>query len=249
MHWRTFPWRKAGDLAQSGPVAVGAYQGPGLGAGSAKLTAKWSGQRPSGPPPHWPLSVWKALPIFLATLQPSGRRGLAASSEGPSPCPPGTGDKSGLVSPLGAQPTQLFPAAPPCASAQPVSHKTNPLLPDCVAPGFCLWLVRGQDLLLPSISLRADVPVAHPSLPNTLLCYSQSRQPLSADRLWDREASRGNCLMHSWCLWANQCGHLHLDHRGVPSSCSNPPTPQVRGWAGRHKRELSACIHPPIWGS
>ena len=88
-HWQTFQWRKAGDLAQSGPVAVGAYLGPGLGAGSAKLEAKWSGQWPSGPPPHQPLGAWKALPIFLAALQPSGRRGLAAPSEGPSPCPPG----------------------------------------------------------------------------------------------------------------------------------------------------------------
>ena len=104
---------------------------------------------------EWPAAIWTPSPLAPGCLE--GTAYLPGHSpafwqerpgrllRGPQPLPPGTGDKSGLVSPLGAQPTQLFPAAPPCASAQPVSHKTSPLLPDCVAPRFCLWLVRGQD--------------------------------------------------------------------------------------------------------
>lgn len=127
---------------------------------------------------EWPAAIWTPSPSAPGCLEDAAYLPGCSPAfwqerpghplRGPQPLPPRTGDKSGLVSPLGSQPSQLFPAAPPCASAQPVSHRTSPLLPDCVAPGFCLWLVRGQDLLLPSISLRADVPVARPSLPDTL---------------------------------------------------------------------------------
>lgn len=95
-------------MTQRGPVPVGAPQRPGLGA--AKLGAEESSQQRAGLPPHRPLGAWKAACLFLAVLQPSGGRGLVAPSAAPAPAP-GAGNKSGRISPLGTQPSQLFPTA------------------------------------------------------------------------------------------------------------------------------------------
>ena len=105
---------------------------------------------------------------------------------------------------------QAWPHLPTGSSANPAVSRSPSLITRLcpasfsqdkpLAPRQCCSRILslaggGQDPLLPAISLRADVPVARPSLPDTL-CYSHSRQPLSVDWL-SRQGSQQRKLSHA----------------------------------------------------
>lgn len=132
---------------------------------------------------------------------------------------------------------QLLPDSPPLCPS-PVRFLTpSPFLPDCVAPGFCLCLGGApQDLLLPSGSLRVDIPVAPPSLPDTLLCHSQS-EPTFVCRLalWTGKLAEENVLFTLLPLSQRREANVANSHR--PQGC-------VSRLATQPPRRSSGCPAP-----
>lgn len=117
---------------------------------------------------------------FLFCVSTSWQGSSILERGGPLALAPGTADKPGQISPLGAWPRQMFPQPLPWlalphrpASPMRFSHCPGPFLQRLLCRGFCLWLWR--DLILALISLRFDVSGSFPPLPG----YSQIK-PSSA---------------------------------------------------------------------